>query len=149
MVTITVPEGYGQAIAVALGVIPVLGFIHGTVVGNLRKAAGVPYPHSYATVEQTKSNPKAHQFNCAQRAHSNFLENAPQTMLSILVAGLKYPQLATALGGAWVIFRILFLHGYVYTNKPHGKGRYNGGLFWFAQAALWGLSAFGVAKDLW
>jgi glutathione S-transferase len=45
-----------QVIAVALGVIPVLGFIHGTVVGSFRKAAGVPYPHSYATVEQTKSN---------------------------------------------------------------------------------------------
>jgi glutathione S-transferase len=93
--------------------------------------------------------PKAHQFNCAQRAHSNFLENAPQTVLSILVAGLKYPQLATALGAAWVAFRVLFLHGYVYTSKPQGRGRYNGGLFWFAQAALWGLSAFGVAKDLW
>ncbi|KAL2808830.1 hypothetical protein BJX63DRAFT_407962 [Aspergillus granulosus] len=149
MVTITVPEGYGQAIAVSLGVIPVLGFIHGVVVGSFRKPAGVPYPHSYATVEQCKSNPKAYKFNCAQRAHSNFLENAPQTMLSILVAGLKYPQLATALGAAWVFFRILFLHGYVYTDKPQGKGRYNGGLFWFAQAALWGLSAYGVAKDLW
>ncbi|KAL4807365.1 hypothetical protein BDV18DRAFT_159587 [Aspergillus unguis] len=148
MVDITIPGNYGFALAIAVGVIPLLSTAHGVVVGTFRKAAGVPYPHTYATVEQCKSNPKAYQFNCAQRAHANYLENAPQTALSILVAGLKYPQLAAGLGAAWVVFRILFLHGYVYTDKPQGKGRYNGGLFWLAQAALWGLSAFGVAKDL-
>jgi len=68
-------------------------------------------------------------------------------MLSILVAGVKYPELAAGLGAASAVFRILFLHGYVFTDKPAGGGRYNGGLFWFMQAGLWGLSAFGVAKD--
>lgn len=92
--------------------------------------------------------PKAYQFNCAQRAHANFLENAPQTMLSILVAGVKYPQLAAGLGAAWAAFRVLFLHGYVYTDKPQGQGRYNGMMFWLAQGALWGLSVFGVATEL-
>lgn len=43
-------------IAVALGAIPVLGFIHGGITGSFRKAAKVPYPHSYATVEQCKEN---------------------------------------------------------------------------------------------
>ncbi|KAL2832870.1 hypothetical protein BDW59DRAFT_157016 [Aspergillus cavernicola] len=148
MTTITIPEHYGQSIVIALGVIPVLGFIHGTLVGNLRKAAAVPYPHHYATVEQCKSNPKAHQFNCAQRAHGNFLENAPQTMLSILVAGLKYPSAAAGLGAVWVVLRCLFLYGYIYSSKPQGKGRYMGGLFWFAQAGLWGLAGLGVAWEL-
>ncbi|OJJ58848.1 hypothetical protein ASPSYDRAFT_89574 [Aspergillus sydowii CBS 593.65] len=148
MVAIDIPANYGYSIAVSLGAIPVLGFLHGVVVGSFRKAAGVPYPHTYATVEQCKSNPKAHKFNCAQRAHANFLENAPQTMLSILVAGVKYPELAAGLGAAWAVFRILFLHGYVYTDKPQGSGRYNGSLFWFMQAGLWGLSVFGVARDL-
>ncbi|OJJ01449.1 hypothetical protein ASPVEDRAFT_634305 [Aspergillus versicolor CBS 583.65] len=148
MVAIDIPANYGYSIAVALGAIPVLGFLHGVVVGSFRKAAGVPYPHTYATVEQCKSNPKAYKFNCAQRAHANFLENAPQTMLSILVAGVKYPELAAGLGAAWAVFRVLFLHGYVYTDKAQGAGRYNGGLFWFMQAGLWGLSVFGVARDL-
>lgn len=44
------------AIAVALGAIPVLGFIHGFVTGRTRKAAKVPYPHSYASVEECKAN---------------------------------------------------------------------------------------------
>ncbi|KAJ5310620.1 transporter [Penicillium atrosanguineum] len=148
MVAITLPSNYGGVIAVALGAIPVLGFIHGMVTGSFRKQAKVPYPHSYATVEQCKENAKAEQFNCAQRAHANFLENAPQTMLFALVAGLKYPQLATGIAGLWVVFRSLFLYGYVYSGKPQGKGRMMGGFFWLAQGALWGLSVFGVARDL-
>ncbi|KAL3477361.1 hypothetical protein BJX99DRAFT_257611 [Aspergillus californicus] len=147
MTSITIPDNYGQAIAISLGIIPVLSFLHGSIVGSIRKDAGVPYPHTYATVEQCKSNSKAHKFNCAQRAHANFLENAPQTMLSILVAGLKYPTLAAGLGAAWVFFRCLFLYGYIYSDKPQGKGRYIGSMFWLMQAGLWGLSAVGVAKD--
>ncbi|GAD99612.1 glutathione S-transferase [Paecilomyces variotii No. 5] len=148
MITITLPENYGAPIAVAVGAIPLLGFVHGVVTTSLRKAAKVPYPHSYATVEECKSNPKAEQFNCAQRAHSNFLENASQTMLFTLVAGLKYPNAAAVAGAAWVFFRSLFLYGYVYSGKPQGKGRMMGGFFWLVQGALWGMSVFGVAKDL-
>lgn len=91
---------------------------------------------------------KAEQFNCAQRAHSNFLENAPQTILFTLIAGLKYPDLAAGIGALWVVFRSLFLYGYVFSGKPQGKGRLMGGFFWLAQGALWGLSVFGVARDL-
>lgn len=47
---------FRYSIAISLGVIPILSFLHGTVVGSFRKAAGVPYPHTYATVEQCKSN---------------------------------------------------------------------------------------------
>jgi glutathione S-transferase len=74
MVSITIPNNYGcvnylylrslyillttpsAVIAVALGAIPVLGFIHGGITTSLRKKAKVPYPHSYATVEQCKEN---------------------------------------------------------------------------------------------
>lgn len=100
------------------------------------------------TLTASEPQAKAEQFNCAQRAHANFLENAPQTMLFTLVAGLKYPQLATAIGGAWLVLRTAYLYGYVYSGKPQGKGRMMGGLFWFAQAALWGMSVFGVGRDL-
>ncbi|KAJ5218415.1 uncharacterized protein N7498_000514 [Penicillium cinerascens] len=148
MVAITLPSNYGAVIAVALGTIPVLSFVHGSITTSLRKVAKVPYPHSYATVEQCKESAKAEQFNCAQRAHANFLENAPQTMLFTLVAGLKYPELATGIGALWVVFRSLFMYGYVYSGKPQGKGRMLGGFFWLAQGALWGLTVFGVARDL-
>ncbi|KAJ5117173.1 hypothetical protein N7526_011282 [Penicillium atrosanguineum] len=122
MVAITLPSNYGGVIAVALGAIPVLGFIHGMVTGSFRKQA------------KCKENAKAEQFNCAQRAHANFLENAP-------------PDYALR-PGLWVVFRSLFLYGYVYSGKPQGKGRMMGGFFWLAQGALWGLSVFGVARDL-
>ncbi|OGE53403.1 hypothetical protein PENARI_c008G04879 [Penicillium arizonense] len=148
MVAIIVPGNYGAVIAVALGAIPVLGFVHGIITGKQRKGAKVPYPHSYATIEQCKENPLAEKFNCAQRAHANFLENAPQTMFFTMVAGLKYPELAAGLGALWVVFRALFLHGYVYGGKAQGMGRLRGSLFWLVQGALWGLSVFGVGRDL-
>ncbi|KAJ5503006.1 hypothetical protein N7463_005880 [Penicillium fimorum] len=148
MVAFIIPSNYGAVIGVALGVIPVLGFVHGSITGSFRKEAKVPYPHSYASMELCKENRKAEQFNCAQRAHTNFLENASQTMLFTLVAGLKYPEWAAGLGALWVFFRALFLYGYVYSNKPQGKGRMIGAFFWLVQGALWGLSVFGVGKEL-
>jgi hypothetical protein len=74
MVAIIVPGNYGYTIstpisisnlytnassvviAVALGAIPVLSFVHGMITGKQRKGAKVPYPHSYATIEQCKEN---------------------------------------------------------------------------------------------
>ncbi|KAJ5084199.1 glutathione S-transferase [Penicillium alfredii] len=175
MVAIPVPDNYGLVIGVALGAIPLLGFVHGGVTTSIRKEAKVPYPHSYASVEQCQENvspspslqfitlsldinllflslfqAKAEQFNCAQRAHSNFLENSSQTMLCTLVAGLKYPELAAGIGSVWVLSRVMFLYGYVYSGQAQGKGRFNKGgpVFWLAQGALWGLAVFGVGKDL-
>ena len=68
-------------------------------------------------------------------------------MLTTLVTGLKYPQLAAGIGASWVVFRVLFLYGYVYSGKPQGKGRMMGGFFWLSQAALWALT-LGMARDL-
>lgn len=68
-------------------------------------------------------------------------------MLTTLVAGLKYPQLAAGLGTTWLVLRSLYLYGYVYSGKPEGKGRFLGGAFWFAQGALWALTLW-IARDL-
>jgi glutathione S-transferase len=62
---------HSYVVLVALGVIPVLSFIQGTVVGGYRKPAGVRYPNFYATPQQIKENRDAYKFNCAQRAHGN------------------------------------------------------------------------------
>jgi hypothetical protein len=58
-------------VLVALGVIPVLSFVQGSVAGGKRKTAKVPYPNMYATREEMKANKDAYRFNCAQRAHGN------------------------------------------------------------------------------
>lgn len=102
-----------------------------------------------STANQLASpQPKADAFNCAQRAHTNYLENAPQTMLLTLVAGLKYPAATTLIGATWVVMRVLFLYGYVYSGQAAGAGRKYGGGFWFAQMALWGMTVFGVALPM-
>lgn len=106
------------------------------------------YRHHISRMKCSLLQAKAEQFNCAQRAHSNFLENSSQTMLFTLVAGLKYPEYAAGLGALWVFFRVLFLYGYVYSGKAQGKGRMIGGFFWLVQGALWGLSVFGVGRSL-
>ncbi|OAS99323.1 glutathione S-transferase [Blastomyces dermatitidis ER-3] len=146
--TITLPDNYGNVLALAVGVIPLLNFVHIFVVGKNRQKSGIRYPHAYATPEECKQNPAAHRFNCAQRAHSNFLEHMPLTTLSALVAGLKYPSATIALTGTWIVMRALYMYGYVYSDKPYGKGRYIGALHTFAQLGLWGLSAFGVAFSM-
>ncbi|RMZ90724.1 hypothetical protein DV736_g2053, partial [Chaetothyriales sp. CBS 134916] len=109
-------------ILLSLGVIPVLSFGHGMVVGSLRKPARIPYPNPYATAEQAEKSKDAYKFNCAQRAHAQFLENMPQTMLTMLVGGLSYPRAVAYLGVGWIISRVLFAYGYIMSNKPHGNG---------------------------
>ena len=69
-------------------------------------------------------------------------------MLFILAAGLKYPNAAAIIGGAWLIARVAYLYGYVYSGKSRGRGRYVGAWFWLCQGALWALTVFGVARDL-
>ncbi|KAG5297791.1 glutathione S-transferase [Histoplasma ohiense] len=148
MVAITLPDNYGYILGLTVGAIPLLNFIHIYMVGKHRQKAGIKYPNAYATPEECKQNPAAYRFNCAQRAHGNFLENLSLTTLSILVAGIRYPNATIALAGAWIVMRILYMYGYVYSDKPDGRGRYKGGMHTFAQLALWGLSAFGVAVPM-
>jgi glutathione S-transferase len=155
MTTITVPKNYGfvysrsqstlankptsYVLAVSLVATPLLAFVHGTITGAKRRAAKIPYPNAYATPQEAKANPAAHTFNCAQRAHAQFMENAPQTMMYMLVAGLEYPNATAGLGVGWLVCRVLYLYGYVYQDKKAGSGRYLGVAYHIAQAGLWGL----------
>lgn len=124
----------------------ILSFIHGLNTGSKRKAAGVAYPAPYASTEVAAKDPKAFAFNCAQRAHANYLENQPSVIAAMLVAGLQYPVATAVLGATWIVNRYIFMVGY---SKPEwgaeGKGRLRGGLSWLAQLGLFGLSvAVGV-----
>ena len=109
---------------------------HGIITGQKRGKAKCPYPNGYASPQDVKSNPAAYQFNCAQRAHAQFIENAPQTIISMLVSGLLYPNATAILGLGWFISRVLYLYGYVWGRKAMGAGRYLGTPFWAFQIAL-------------
>ncbi|KAJ9639338.1 hypothetical protein H2201_004076 [Coniosporium apollinis] len=144
--SVTVPKEYGYVILAATSTF-FLNFWHGTRVGLFRRAAEIPYPHPYATAEQISSaSPDKKQamylFNCAQRAHGNYLENHPSMVIAMLVSGLQYPRTAAVLGAAWAVFRIIYAVGYTRADKQEGKGRLAGSGFWLAQLAAFGLAGW-------
>jgi glutathione S-transferase len=122
---------------------------HGARVVGFRKPAGISYPNAYASSEAiAAAKPEKKQamylFNCAQRAHQNFLENYPIALTGMLLSGLRYPIAAAATGAVWTASRLFYAIGYTDKTKEGGKGRYNGGigsLFWACQLAFTGMVA--------
>jgi len=140
LATFSVPAEYGYVILSATSTF-FLGFWHGVRVGGFRKVAGVGYPCPYAdsaqmnTTEPEKKK-NMYLFNCAQRAHGNYLENQPSVVAAMLIAGLKYPLLTVALSAGWQIFRVVYAVGYTNPEKTNGKGRMLGSFFWLFQLGL-------------
>ena len=80
-------------------------------VGGFRKAAGIGYPRPYAdSNDMSSASPeqkkKMYLFNCAQRAHGNYLENAPFFHIALLIAGLQYPIASSVMGVGWLASRM-------------------------------------------
>ena len=100
------------------------------------------YPQAYAdksdmsaaTPEQKK---KMYLFNCAQRAHGNYLENQPAVMAALLISGLYFPLLTTAMGLGWALGRIMYAIGYTSKTAENGKGRMAGAFMWLFQLGLY------------
>lgn len=72
----------------------------------------IPYPNAYATAEQASRDQAAYSFNCAQRAHQNFLENFTMALAGLLISGVRYPLLASAFGAIWGAGRVVYALGY-------------------------------------
>lgn len=77
--------------------------------GKFRKAAKVPYPAAYAP--DSRTDEAAIRFNCAQRSHAQFVENQVSTLAALLLAGLRFPLAAAAMGLGWSVFRYLYMVG--------------------------------------
>ncbi|KAK5016042.1 hypothetical protein LTR60_002594 [Cryomyces antarcticus] len=143
---LTVPQEYGYVVLSAAATFWVANW-QGVRTTHFRQDAGVPYPHPYASASQMASatpdqKQKMYLFNCSQRAHANFLENQPSLLAALLIAGLRYPVAASALGLGWTLSRILYAVGYTRPSSTEGKGRLWGGAFWLCQWALFGLATF-------
>lgn len=118
---------------------------------TFRRPAGIGYPKAFAdSSDMSAADPEKKKamylFNCAQRAHGNYLENYSTFAVASLIAGLQYPLVTTGLSVVWQVSRILYAVGYTRKDRDDGKGRLIGNGFWFAQLGLWGLSAWSGIK---
>jgi glutathione S-transferase len=121
-----------------------LGVWHGFVSSRYRKPAQVRYPDCFASAESIAAaapdlKQKKYLFNCAQRAHANYLENLPGVLTALMVGGALYPKTSAGLGAAWVVSRIAYTLGYLRADKTEGKGRSAGTSFFLFQLGLLGV----------
>jgi len=138
MTTITIDPNFGYVLLAASTTF-ILNTIHATNTSKYRKAAAVPYPGAYAPSSRT--DPAAFTFNCAQRAHANYIENQPSMLGALLLAGLRFPIAAAVMGVGWSVSRYLYMTGYC-SGKEGGKGRYRGASFYLFHFGLLGLTVW-------
>jgi len=138
MATLTIDPNYGYVLLAAASTF-LLNTIHSINTGAYRKAAKINYPAPYAPSSRTDD--EAHRFNCAQRAHANFIENQPSLLGALLLAGIRFPITAAVMGAGWSVSRYLYMTGYS-QGGVGGKGRYRGIYFWVFQLALLGLTGY-------
>ncbi|KAG0244373.1 hypothetical protein B0O80DRAFT_275423 [Mortierella sp. GBAus27b] len=143
MANIDLAPEYGYVALVAFASIILVVFL-GTRVDSYRKFAQVPLPFLYADPEECKEDHKKYIFNCYQRVHQNTLEGFAAYLLVLMFAGLKYPIPAAALGGVWILGRVLYFIGYT-TGDP--TKRHYGAFGHIGELGLLGVS-IKVAIDI-
>ncbi|KAI1468945.1 membrane-associated proteins in eicosanoid and glutathione metabolism [Daldinia caldariorum] len=114
-----VPSEYGYVLTVAASSLFVNTY-HFILSAKARKNSGLTYPIPYASQEQAAKDPKAYKFNCAQRAHANFIEHQPSFLTALLISGLWFPTASAALGAGWVFARTWYAAGYT-SGGPSGR----------------------------
>jgi glutathione S-transferase len=103
----------------------------------------VPYPNAYATANEAAASEAKYLFNCAQRGHANFLENQTSFLISLFVAGLRYPVPAAALGLLWSASRVAYAVGYTSGGSKKGAGgRQLGSFGYISVLGLLGMSVW-------
>src|SRR4051812_5425250 len=106
------PKTYGPVLLTASAAI-VLSSIHSFSIGlYFRPRARILLPQLYATPEQAAADPQAYIYNCAQRAHANYVENLFPAVGAMLLGGLRNPRAVTYLGAGWVGMRLWYLYNY-------------------------------------
>ncbi|KAI6783190.1 MAPEG family protein [Emericellopsis cladophorae] len=111
--TLQLPDEYGSTF--------LLNTYHFYLTSTSRRASGVAYPAPYASDEQIAKNPKAFTFNCAQRAHANFIENQPSFLGALAISGLRFPMASAVLGATWAFGRLAYVIGYTSSAGPKGR----------------------------
>lgn len=73
-------------------------------IGGLRRKLNINYPEMYSDKHPI--------FNCYQRAHQNTLEQLPFFLVTLLLAGVRFPCYGAMAGAAWVVGRVVYTLGY-------------------------------------
>ncbi|CAF9908647.1 MAG: hypothetical protein GOMPHAMPRED_006239 [Gomphillus americanus] len=144
-IALTLPANYTYVLLVAASSTLVSAW-HTIAVMKYRKRSKIPYPNTYASHEQAEKSIDAYQFNCAQRAHHNFLEIYPEFLTQLAIAGLTFPELSAGLGAVYLVARVIYATGYTRPVRDGGRGRYNGIIQYVPRAGLAGLSLASVYK---
>ena len=111
MPAIPLTEEYGFVILAAAGSM-VVNFWQMMNIGKLRRKHKILYP--------VMISEKHEDFNCAQRAHQNTLENLPFFLVNLLLGGVRFPKYAAIAGGVFLLGRVVYSIGY-YTGKPERR----------------------------
>ncbi|ETE59726.1 Microsomal glutathione S-transferase 3 [Ophiophagus hannah] len=96
---------------------------------------------THLAVNVSKARKKYH----VERAHQNTLETYPSFLFFLGISGIYYPHVATGLGIAWIIGRILYAYGY-YTGDPSKRNR--GVLGSIAHLCLAGTTVYSAFQHL-
>eukprot|EP00835_Amoeboradix_gromovi_P004297 NODE_326_length_10940_cov_0.392122.p7 type:complete len:149 gc:universal NODE_326_length_10940_cov_0.392122:3849-3403(-) len=124
MTTLTSEYGYALVAAASLGM---HCYTQGFAVGKLRKKYGIKYPdNGNGRYSVNLSDDQWFKFNCAQRAHHNYLEALPMLITWCLIGGIYYPVYSATLGLCTIFGRQLYASGYR-THGPDGR-RYGAGV---------------------
>jgi glutathione S-transferase len=108
----SIPSAYGLVLFVASSTF-IFSTIQSICIGStIRPLAKILYPQLYATPEHAAADPVVFAYNCAQRAHANYVENLFPTIGSMLVAGFNYPLVAGCMGVGWLSCRLIYFYNY-------------------------------------
>ncbi|PWW76938.1 membrane-associated proteins in eicosanoid and glutathione metabolism [Tuber magnatum] len=141
-----IPQEYSYVLA-SLFATALVSQYHIIMVGGIRKTSKVPYPNAYASAEEAIKDKEKFRFNCAQRAHSNYLENLAVVLPAFLASAIQYPTLSSSLLGIWLAGRVVYARGYVGSqHNSNGGGRYKGIFNYIGQIGLAVTAGMGVWK---
>ena len=97
---------------------------HRKATGSEIQAGGLP-DHGSGRYTMKAGYKAWMEFNTAQRAHYNYLENFTQVVAMMLMAGIYWPVPTAILGGIYTLGRIIYSVGYKLCGP---KGRVPGAL---------------------
>ncbi|KAG5366415.1 hypothetical protein CJU89_0839 [Yarrowia sp. B02] len=109
----------------ATALFPALGFFQTLNTGYWRAQSKTPLPLLFADTTVPSKEPKLdlakRRFNCAQKAHMQFNENAALTLVAGWVTGLYAPCLAASLLFVWAVSRFFYVIVYSQGNPENRK----------------------------